>query len=597
MRPDIDLPKRPAEIGIIRRLFLDPSASHLIITTTQGENFYLHTQSRQPKALARLRGVQVECVAWNPSQPTASTREILIGALDGSVWETYIEPSTEFYKREEKYVKNVYNTQDGSVVGLWADAIPGKPDQRRVMIATPSRLLHFAGRSGRPGHEGSGSIYTKLFENEAPVVHEISRGTSQGPFSLSISPEPSETVPSDSTEAEKAFAWLCSQGVYQGKLSTNNDISSLGNRVFAGSKLMPRSSIPPSKNAMGRSRPTQETISSICLSQFHILHLLEGRIVAMNRLDGTVVYDQVVLEPGQAPLGLYADQKKNTYWVFTQREIFEIVVTDESRDVWKIMLKNQQFDAASRYARTAAQKDAVATASGDYLVTRGQFMEAATIYGRSTKAFEEVALAFIDKGEQDSLRKYLLVRLANLKRSSIMQRMMVATWLVELFMAKLNLLDDTLSAQAEVSEGTTVSNTKDELPAIRREYQEFVTKHKSDLDCKTVYEIISSHGREEELLFFANVVDDYSYVLSYWVQRERWQEAMSVLKKQTDPEIFYKYSSVLMAHVAVDLIEVLMRQANLDTKKLIPALLNYNRTVDVPLSQVCHECRRTENDH
>ena len=41
---DIDLPKKPSEIGIIRRLFLAPSASHLIITTTLAENFYLHAQ-------------------------------------------------------------------------------------------------------------------------------------------------------------------------------------------------------------------------------------------------------------------------------------------------------------------------------------------------------------------------------------------------------------------------------------------------------------------------------------------------------------------------------------------------------------------------
>nr|POE76216.1 vacuolar membrane protein pep3 [Quercus suber] len=85
---DIDLPKRPAEIGVIRRLFLDPSASHLLVSTTLGENYYLHTQSRQPKPLGRLKGVQLDSVAWSPSQPTASTREILLGAADGAVYET-----------------------------------------------------------------------------------------------------------------------------------------------------------------------------------------------------------------------------------------------------------------------------------------------------------------------------------------------------------------------------------------------------------------------------------------------------------------------------------------------------------------------------
>ena len=142
---DIDLPKRPAEIGVIKKLFLDPSASHLIITTTLGENYYLHTQSRQPKALARFKGVQVESVAWNPSQPTASTREILIGAADGNVYESYIEPSTEFYRREEKYIKNVYNPQDGAVVGLYVEFLSTMPDTRRIMVATRHRLLHFAG--------------------------------------------------------------------------------------------------------------------------------------------------------------------------------------------------------------------------------------------------------------------------------------------------------------------------------------------------------------------------------------------------------------------------------------------------------------------
>lgn len=533
-----------------------------------------------------MKGVHIESIAWNPSQPTASTREILIGATDGNVYETYIEPSAEFYRREEKYLKSVYNTHDGPVTGLWADVIPGRPDQLRVMVATPNKLLHFVGRTGR--QDSSGSIYTKLFESESPTVHEEARTTGPTPSCLVTSPSPTETLPSDTAETERTYAWLCAQGVYHGKLTCHADLGSLGDRVFAESKLLPKSKIPPSQTAGGRDRQAQGATASIALSQFHILHFIEGRVVAINRLDGSVVYDQVILEPGQNSLGLHADLTKNTYWLFTNQEIYEIVVTDESRDVWKIMLQNQQFDAASRFAKTAAQKDAVATASGDHLVSKGNFLEAATVYGRSTKPFEEVALAFIDKGEQDALRKYLLVKLANLKRSATMQRIMVATWLIELFMAKLNLLDDALSSQADVSEGTKISNTKDELPATRREYQDFVAKYKSDLDKKTTYEIISSHGREEELLHCANVVNDYSYVLSYWVQRERWQEAMNVLKKQTDPEVFYRYSSVLMSHVAVELVEVLMRQGSLDIKKLIPALLNYNKTVDVPLTQVSH---------
>jgi len=527
----------------------------------------------------------IESISWNPSQPTASTREILVGASDGNVYEVYIEPSSEFYRREERYLKAVYKTNDGPVTGLWTDIVPGRADLRRVIIATPSTFLHFAGKVGRPGHEGSGSIFSKLFESESATVHEVPNISTNATSLLTVSPEIEDTHSVDQTSSERIFGWLTSQGVLHGKLFLSPDTSELGGKVLADSKMLPRSQIPLSHKASGRTRKSHEAVTSMILSQWHVLQLVEGRIVAINRLDDTVVLDQVVLEPGQSALGLVADIKKNTYWLFTTQEIFEIVITDESRDVWKIMLKAQQFDSASQFAKTSAQKDAVATASGDYLVGKGQYLEAAAVYGRSTKPFEQVALTFIDKGEQDALRKYLLTKLSTLKKSSVMQRTMVATWLVELFMAKLNTLDDTITTKAELSESMNTAETKDQLSVIRREYQDFVSKYKSDLDRKTVYEIISSHGREEELLYFATVVNDYNYVLAYWVQRERWQESLDVLKKQTDPEIFYQYSSVLMVHVPVDLVEIMMRQANLDAQKLIPAFLNYNNITKASLNQ------------
>ena len=166
-----------------------------------------------------------------------------------------------------------------------------------------------------------------------------------------------------------------------------------------------------------------------------------------------------------------------------------------------------------------------------------------------------------------------------------MQRIMIASWLVEVFMSKLNSLDDTIITKAELSETLNPEQTKNQLETIRTEFQEFVKKYKSDLDRKTTYDIISSHGREEELLFFASAVNDFNYVLGYWMQRERWKEVLDVLKKQTDPEIFYRYSSGLITHVATDLVDILMRQSALRPRNLIPALLNYDRNFQGPLSQ------------
>lgn len=557
-------------------MFLDPSASHLIISTTLGENYYLHTQSRQPKALSRLKGVSIESIAWNPSLPTASTREILLGTTDGHVYETYIEPSTEFYRREEKYVAAVYRVPDASpVVGIHAEPVPSKPDQRRVLVATYGKLTQFLGRIGsaKHGREGGGPTYMELFQRESPLVHESPNPSGTAPSLLTVSPSSAQ----GEATAVKEFAWLSAEGIYHGQLSSESP--------FEMARMLARAKFPASQSARGGRKLIQDPITSATLSQWHVLALVEGRVVAVNRLSEEIVYDQAVLEPKQSALGLLTDLTQNTYWLFTSKEIFEVVATDEHRDVWKVLLKEKKFDEALQYAHGQAQRDAVLSASGDYLAAGGKFVEAARVWGKSSKGFEEVCLTMVDNKEYDALRKYLLSQLSTYKKTSVMQRIMVASWLVELFMSKLNSLDDNIATKAELTEGATTGEIQDQLGTVRTEFQEFVNKHKADLDKKTVYDIISSHAREEELLFFATVTNDYNYVLSYWIQREKWTEALNILQRQSEPDVFYKYSSVLMTHAPTGLIEILMRQTNLDPERLIPALLNYNKTASVSLNQ------------
>jgi tetratricopeptide (TPR) repeat protein len=577
---DIDLPKKSSEVGLIRRMFLDPSASHLIIATTLGENYYLHSQSRQPKPLSRLKGVSIESIAWNPSLPTASTREIIIGATDGNVYEVYVEPASEFYRREERYVHTLYRVPDESVTGIWVDVLPKELDQRQVLLSTPNRLLYFSGQVERHGKEGGSSIYTELFQRKSPLVHEVSRAARPAPSVLAITPDPPDGHHLEGQSSERQFAWLSSQGVFHGHLG--HESTDVGH-PFANARMLPRSLFPATEAARGGRKLIQDPIAAMTLSRWHVLALVEGRVLAVNRLDGKIVCDTSVLQPGQTALGLLSDRTKNTFWLFTPQEIYEIVAHNEDRDVWRIFLKQQKFDEAIRYARKAAQRDAVAIASGDHLAGKGNYFEAAAIWGESSKGFEEVCLTFIDHGEPDALRKYLLAQLSTYKKSSTMQRVMITSWLIEIFMGKLNSLDDTIATKAELIGGKNTGDTKEQLMSIRAEFQDFITKHKSDLDQKTVYDIISSHGREDELLFFATTVNDCNYVLSYWIQREKWSDALNVLQKQSNPDIFYKYSGVLMTHAAAGLVNILMRQTNLDPEKLIPALLDYNKTSHVPI--------------
>lgn len=105
---------------------------------------------------------------------------------------------------------------------------------------------------------------------------------------------------------------------------------------------------------------------------------------------------------------------------------------DEGRDVWRVFLSRQAFPTALEHARvrplachcfcsvshrrqqTHADKDVIRSAQADHLFSIGKYIPAAQLYARCSKSFEEVVLGFIDKGERDALRLYLLSRLERL---------------------------------------------------------------------------------------------------------------------------------------------------------------------------------------
>jgi hypothetical protein len=216
---------------------------------------------------------------------------------------------------------------------------------------------------------------------------------------LSISPEST-----DDEDPARIFAWLTAPGVYHGKLLIQPTTSVLGTHVFSTSKLFSKAAIPTMKSP----------ITSLALTEYHVIILCGTDIYAINRLDDSLVFQEAVVDPGTKVLGLCSDVKKSTFWVFTTSEIFELVVSDEDRDLWRIHLAEKKFDDAMRFAKTLAQKDQVAVAHGDYLVAHGKYVEAAAVYGRSSKGFEEVALIFLENGEQDALRTYLMAKLTTL---------------------------------------------------------------------------------------------------------------------------------------------------------------------------------------
>lgn len=169
---ELALGKKPLE-ATVHKIFLDPSGKHLLITTTQGDNYYLFEGWKKAKQLSRLKMI-VECVAWNdeklsPLSPIASqsgtgTHEILLGGRNGTIYEAVISPAEEFFKSPDRYVQAVYTVPDKQPVsGIKFERLRDDPTRAVVVIATASRLYQLTGAIGNRGDTDGSRVFEGLF--------------------------------------------------------------------------------------------------------------------------------------------------------------------------------------------------------------------------------------------------------------------------------------------------------------------------------------------------------------------------------------------------------------------------------------------------
>lgn len=163
----IPIQRKPNEFAIYK-LFLDPSGRHLLVTSLQGETWYLYRGSKKPRLLKSFKMV-IESVAWNKaallsSPHSTSTREILIGARNGTIYEAVLDAEEDFFKSPDRYLQAVFSLPERQpVTGLKFDFFPpSDPRKALVIVTTPSRIYQFVGAPDRRSEDG-GRVFFGLF--------------------------------------------------------------------------------------------------------------------------------------------------------------------------------------------------------------------------------------------------------------------------------------------------------------------------------------------------------------------------------------------------------------------------------------------------
>jgi hypothetical protein len=130
--------------------------------------------------------------------------------------------------------------------------------------------------------------------------------------------------------------------------------------------------------------------------------------------------------------------------------------------------------------------DIVLCSKGDYLFKNKKYDEAADIYSKTTKSFEQICIQFYNANQKDSLRSYLLKILKKLhshikKEESSIQLSCLCTWLVEIFLDKINLLIEENSGNEKIED-------------MKKQFKKFLEENKKYLNVEITLRLISSHG-------------------------------------------------------------------------------------------------------
>lgn len=163
----IQIQRKPTEMTIYK-LFMDPSGRHIIVTSEQGENWYLYRSWKKPRQLKGFKMI-IESIAWNKaallsSSHSTSTREFLIGARNGTIYEAVLDAEEDFFKSQERYLQSVFSLPERHpVTGIKFDFFPPSDPKKALVVATtPTRIYQFAGGVDRKSEE-AGRAFTSLF--------------------------------------------------------------------------------------------------------------------------------------------------------------------------------------------------------------------------------------------------------------------------------------------------------------------------------------------------------------------------------------------------------------------------------------------------
>jgi len=549
-RSEISVTKGKDEIN---KVFLDPQGSHCIVSCNSGLNYYYHSAKKKlyPIIKQRETGMSsiIEAIGWNREESSLdSTGHILLGMRDGVILDVMLEAG----KEKGAPIKVFQAKNSASICGIHIELCkdPASKDKRWFVIAATSQMQYqFVG----------GPTFEAMFSENANNLQyrELPGDVRQAELKMLRV-----------NDAPVAIAHLTGVGVHFGKVQ------------LAGKS--PGSNCLVDDDILYYAKLSESAPSSIMITNYHILFLYPRRIVGIDQLSKQVVFSSDFSPKSGIMVGVRWDEINNQVWIFGQSSFYEVVTNDETRDLWWLYLEASRFTEALKHSKSDEQRELIVEAHAKFLFEESDFESAAVVYSSSRKSFEEISLKFVQEGAIPALKIFLQRKLdeyvnadAGIRAEFLAQRTMISTWLVELYLDDLN--------EAKLVGGQ-------QLSMLRSEFRKFIRGYISNLHPETTFNLITSHGLDDEMLHFAMMIGDHDRMIAHFIRQRDYEGALDELLQRQDDvgnntaldELFCRYIPILIYQMPRQTVEMLKTVHSVSPAKLLPALMRYDLSRNEP---------------
>ncbi|CAJ0586797.1 unnamed protein product, partial [Mesorhabditis spiculigera] len=271
--------------------------------------------------------------------------------------------------------------------------------------------------------------------------------------------------------------------------------------------------------------------------------------------------------------GLTTEAPSEFHWAFTDTFAIKYRPDDEARYVWRLLLDRGDYTRAVTVARDRRRIDPsayelVLRRQADKHILDKNYIAAAEILAYSSEPFETLVLRFLstDDDRRTGLKTLLEKRLEQYSRpEERIKRDALILWLLEV---QLEELAESRRGSADAEGERAHQLTKQLISFLNRKVVfEFIAANK-----EAVYKLVVSHADFEMQLYIAQCLKDWPTVANIHILRERFDDALAVLKEQKSADLYVKYAPILAIRLPKEFFESLVHVPSFRPKSIVSVL-------------------------